>query len=465
MARAGKDRSFFGRGAQEGDVIADRYRVARELGAGGMGQVVEVEHVELAKRFALKLIRPDRWDETLDARFRREARALARVSSPRVAQVTDFGFDPERGPFYVMELVEGEPLHALIEREGPLPRARALELAIGIAEALADVHAAGIVHRDIKPGNIGVVARGPVEIRLLDFGLATSVDERFGSKITESKRVVGSMPYMAPEQFHGEAPSPTVDLWALGIVIYEMLTGRLPFEAPSTAALIHQILNEAPPLPPPPQRTAQLLSRLLAKDPALRPNTAAEAIELIEDALANPDPFRAGPISTQEATRVDTGATAAEPVAGRWRPYAGAALGAIGLLTAGIAAGLLAGGREVEAVPLPPDPPAAAREGPDVADPAAPVEVALPAVPPAVEAPAPAPAAPLAEAAQAAPVPVPVPVASARRARSASATPSDRAEPPVEAVEPPPGPPEEVPSEPEPAPEPWNGTIIESSPR
>ena len=105
-----KDRSFFGKGAREGDVLAERYRVTREIGAGGMGQVVEVEHLELEKRFALKLIRPDRWDETLEARFRREAKSLARVSSPRVAQVTDFGVDESCGPYYVMELLDGEDL-------------------------------------------------------------------------------------------------------------------------------------------------------------------------------------------------------------------------------------------------------------------------------------------------------------------------------------------------------------------
>ncbi|UJR86089.1 serine/threonine-protein kinase [Sandaracinus amylolyticus] len=270
-----------------GDVVAARYRVTREIGAGGMGQVLEVEHVELEKRFALKLVRPDRWDATLDARFRREARALAKVTTPRVPQITDFGVDPGRGPFYVMELVDGTPLDVLLSREGPLPRERALELAIGIAEALVDVHAAGIVHRDVKPSNLGVCRSGPVSVRLLDFGLATGVDERFGSKITESRSIVGSLPYMAPEQFHGERPTVRVDLWALGVILYEMLAGALPFEAPSTAALMHQILYApVPSTHDAPRSTSSVLAKLLAKDPEERPASAVEAIELLESALA-----------------------------------------------------------------------------------------------------------------------------------------------------------------------------------
>ncbi|AKF10510.1 serine/threonine-protein kinase [Sandaracinus amylolyticus] len=272
-----------------GDVVAARYRVTREIGAGGMGQVLEVEHVELEKRFALKLVRPDRWDATLDARFRREARALAKVTTARVPQITDFGVDPGCGPFYVMELVDGTPLDVLLAREGPLPRERALELAIGIAEALVDVHAAGIVHRDVKPSNLGVCRSGPVRVRLLDFGLATGVDERFGSKITESRSIVGSLPYMAPEQFHGERPTVRVDLWALGVILYEMLTGALPFEAPSTAALMHQILYApVPSSHDAPRSCGSVLAKLLAKDAGERPASASEAIELLEGALARP---------------------------------------------------------------------------------------------------------------------------------------------------------------------------------
>lgn len=249
-----------------------------------------------------------------------------------------------------MELIEGDALDALIRRESPLARERALELAIGIAEALLDVHEAGIVHRDVEPGNIGVCRKGPVEVRLLDFGLATSTDERFGSRITESKRVVGSMPYMAPEQFHGHSPSPRVDLWALGIVLYEMLCGKRPFDAPTTAALIQRILTEPPP-PLPMDQDAGLLRRLLAKDPALRPQSAAEVVELLEEALAHPGSAQ-GPIVTAEATPVEP--APAPRRAREWKRPLGIGLAEAGLLALGATFGTWLTDRSDEARRLPP---------------------------------------------------------------------------------------------------------------
>ncbi|MCA9606772.1 MAG: protein kinase [Myxococcales bacterium] len=441
-----RKRSYFGSGAAPGEVIAGRYRVVREIGAGGMGQVVEVEHLELEKRFALKLIRPDRWDDTLETRFRREAKALAKVSSPRVAGVTDFGVDDDRGPFYVMELVEGESLHDVVRREGPLPRERALEIAIGIAEALADVHEAGIVHRDVKPGNIGICDKGPVEVRLLDFGLATSADERFGSRITESHRVVGSMPYMAPEQFHGEAPTPRVDLWALGIVIYEMLSGQLPFDAPTTAALIHKILNEAPP-PLPVHGQGGLLARLLAKEAALRPSTAQEAIELIEDSLLNPSSDETS-VPTAEATRVEApvGTPVRRP---SWPRTVGLGLGALGLITLGASAAhwirASASGPEVPTVDVSVNAPEVAPTGLEEAAPAEPPHEV--AVEPPIEA--------VAVEAVAVDVVEPPPRAEPTRPRRQAPREDEPEVAPLEA---------EVPSTPDPV-EAWDGTIIESPSR
>lgn len=275
---------------EAGRVVADRYVVRSILGQGGMGQVVEVEHLELGRRFALKVLRLERWNDELVKRFNREARALAKLSTPRVAQVTDFGIDAQAGPFYVMELLDGETLEDRIEREHRISPRVALTLGAEICDALADVHAEGIVHRDLKPSNVGLPKRGPVGVKLIDFGLAASMDDRFLSRITQSQQILGSLPYMAPEQFNGAAPAASMDLYAVGILLYEILTGRLPFMAPTTAALIHQILaTPVPPLPPELRDLPMvhpLLEQLLAKEPGRRFASAKAAGQAIRDVLA-----------------------------------------------------------------------------------------------------------------------------------------------------------------------------------
>jgi serine/threonine protein kinase len=271
-----------------GSTVAERYLVRRVLGQGGMGQVLEVEHLALGRPFALKILRLEKWNDELVRRFNREARALARVTTPRVAQVTDFGVDQEVGPYYVMELLEGETLEDRLQREGRVPVERALAICAELCDALSEVHAASIVPRDLKPSNVGLPRSGPVGVKLLDFGLAASMDDAFLSKITQSQQILGSLPYMAPEQFGSAEPSIAMDIYAVGIVLYESLTGRLPFVAPSTAALIHQIL--ATPPPPLPEELGavavlrSLLEQLLAKDPAMRFASAAAAAHALRDA-------------------------------------------------------------------------------------------------------------------------------------------------------------------------------------
>ncbi|MCB9612506.1 MAG: serine/threonine protein kinase [Sandaracinus sp.] len=268
-----------------GTVIGDRYRVVRELGGGGMGTVYEVEHVDLGRPFALKVLRLGARNDELEQRFRREARALAMVRSPRVAQVTDFGIDPVVGTWYVMELVAGESLEDRLVRDGALPPAEALPILAEVAEAIADVHDASLVHRDLKPSNIGLPSRGPLRAQLLDFGLAASIDDAFLTRITQSQQVLGSLPYIAPESFSGTRPSVAADLWSLGIVIYETLSGRLPFDAPSTAALMHAILTApAPRLDGFPTELGALLRALLDKEPTKRPDSARVVAERLRAA-------------------------------------------------------------------------------------------------------------------------------------------------------------------------------------
>jgi serine/threonine-protein kinase len=269
----------------DGRVIGERYRVVRELGGGGMGTVYEVEHVDLGRPFALKVLRLGTRNDELEQRFRREARALAMVRSARVAQVTDFGIDPVVGTWYVMELVAGESLETRLQRETSLAPADALPILADVADAIADVHEAGLVHRDLKPSNVGLPSRGPLRAQLLDFGLAASVDDAFLTRITQSQQVLGSLPYIAPESFSGARPSPAADVWSLGIVIYETLAGRLPFDAPSTAALMHAILTApVPRLEGFPPALASLLRAMMEKEPEHRTIGAREVAERLRAA-------------------------------------------------------------------------------------------------------------------------------------------------------------------------------------
>ena len=286
---------------QRGSVLGDRYLIRSTLGEGGMGHVFEVEHMALGRRFALKVLKLERWSEELLSRFQREARSLGQIDSAHVAQVTDFGIDPAVGPFYVMELVKGETVADRIDRQreatgaGVVDLGEAVAIAGEVAAALTAIHGAGIVHRDIKPSNIGLPDSGPVRVKLLDFGLAASIDDSFLQRITRSQQVLGSLPYMAPEQFHGARPSPAMDLYALGVLLFEMLTGRLPYAGPSTAALIHTILTSPVPslaasgtaaLPP---ALVSLTARLLDKEPGRRPDSAASVQGLLA-AIASAQP-------------------------------------------------------------------------------------------------------------------------------------------------------------------------------
>ena len=268
--------------------VAERYRLVKLLGEGGMGQVFEAEHEALGRRFALKVLRIEPFTDEILKRFQREARALGRVAGVRVAQVTDFGVDDEVGPFYVMELLDGETLEQRIKRVKRLAIPDLVPIAIDLCESLAEVHAASIVHRDLKPSNIGLPRSGPVKVKLLDFGLAAIVEDTFAERLTQSQQFIGTLPYMAPEQFAGAPPAPKLDLYALGVVLYEMVSGRLPFKAQFPAALVQQHLFEPP---PPfaesapgvevPSWLAAIVMRLLAKDPDDRyadPSTVARAI-------------------------------------------------------------------------------------------------------------------------------------------------------------------------------------------
>ena len=229
-----------------GTVIDNRYEVLSVLGEGGMGIVYAARHRALGKRFALKALRKDlASDGEIAARFIQEARTAASVSHPGLVEITDFGKLPGGQPFFVMELLEGQSLAALIRRGGPIPAARAVNIIRQISEALGAAHDLSIVHRDLKPDNIHVSTddAGRDRVKIVDFGLAKVIG---ASRLTRAGMVFGTPHYMSPEQAMGEPTDHRADIYALGVVMYEMFTGRVPFEADSYMGVLTKHMYMAP---------------------------------------------------------------------------------------------------------------------------------------------------------------------------------------------------------------------------
>jgi serine/threonine-protein kinase len=229
-----------------GVVVDDRYEVQGVLGEGGMGTVYRVRHCVIERPFALKVLRADlASDANLGLRFLREAKAAASISHPSVVQITDFGTLPSGQPYFVMELLAGESLSALIGKGGPLPAARAVRLLDQMIDALAAAHAAGVVHRDLKPDNILICPSpgGGETLKVLDFGLAKVAGQ---SRLTKAGLVFGTPHYMSPEQASGGTVDERTDVYALGVVMYEMFTGRVPFEADTYMGVLTKHLYVAP---------------------------------------------------------------------------------------------------------------------------------------------------------------------------------------------------------------------------
>ncbi|RCG18323.1 serine/threonine protein kinase [Sphaerisporangium album] len=262
----------------QGTTLAGRYRLDVRLGAGGMGEVWRGEDIVLARTVAVKVLLPGRMDDPgFAARFQGEARAMATINHPGVVDVYDYGVSdvPGAGPtaYLVMRFVDGEPLDRLLTRLVRIAPEPAMELIAQAASALQAVHDMGIVHRDVKPGNLLVRQDGTLV--LTDFGIARA---DAGHRLTDAGMVLGTAAYCAPEQAEGQPVTPAVDLYALGVVAYECLAGQRPFDGdtPVTIALKH-IREDPPPLPPDvPPAVRHVVERALAKDPARRWHSAAE---------------------------------------------------------------------------------------------------------------------------------------------------------------------------------------------
>ncbi len=268
----------------EGYVLGERYGLTRRIAVGGMGEVWDAFDSVLQRSVAVKVMRPSMADEQVFAkRFRAEAMMAASLSHPNIATVFDYG-EHQSLAFLVMELVLGEPLSDRVRREGALPAQLVRSIVRQAALALMVAHERGVVHRDIKPANVMITPHGAV--KLTDFGIARALD---GSSHTRTGEVLGTPFYISPEQALGRAASAASDLYALGVVAHELLSGKRPFDrgTPVATALSH--VNEPPPPLPPdtPPDLAEVISACLHKDPGLRPaNARAVAGALVLDASA-----------------------------------------------------------------------------------------------------------------------------------------------------------------------------------
>ena len=348
-----------------GSTLAERYVIEDLIGEGGMGRVYRARHAELPRRFAIKILFGELAAlSDMRARFRMEAESAARLDHPNLVPVVDVGETDEGLLYLAMDYVDGRSLAAIIDEEGPLDAARATSLARRLCRGLQHAHERGMVHRDFKPDNVLVVEKDGVEVpRIADFGLAVLTEDAGGGagRLTRKGETMGTPPYMSPEQLTGRAVDARSDLFSLGVVLYEMLTARTPFEG-TMFEMVRQIATEAPPamsarapevaVPPELERVAQ---RLMATRPEDRYASAAEVIADLDAVALGPkrgratsappppldlaiDDLPAAPVSaTGRSTLSDTGELLAL-VKEKRRGVVVIALVGVGLAIAGIVA-------------------------------------------------------------------------------------------------------------------------------
>src|SRR5882672_234373 len=267
-----------------GTMLAERYRIVGLLGAGGMGEVYLAEDNQLGRKVAIKFLPPEvATDERARNRLLREAKTAATLDHANICAIYEVGQEGDHS-FIVLQYIEGETLAARLKHQPPDLR-EALAIAAQVADALAEAHARGIIHRDIKPENIMLTTRG--QVKVLDFGLAKTLrdpgilesDAQTGSMLSIPGMVMGTVPYMSPEQVRGEELDCRSDIFSFGTVLYELLSGRRPFEAKSTAEVISAILTVEPPpisrssLGPIGSGEDRLIRKCLEKDAGLRYQT------------------------------------------------------------------------------------------------------------------------------------------------------------------------------------------------
>ncbi len=309
-----------------GTTVAERYRVIRKLGEGGMGSVYLAMHTILEKQVALKVLHGEfaRKPDLVD-RFMQEAKAASRIRHENVIDISDFGVTPEGHVFFAMELLQGADLHDAIARakiSGELlPWSRTKKIFLQICSALSAAHARGIVHRDLKPENVYLIEflGDPDFVKLLDFGIAKLTDvsnEEGGRKLTKTGMLFGTPEYMSPEQARGEHVDHRVDIYAMGCILFQLVSNRVPFEADNFMGVLSQHLTEQPPAIAPevfdqigaPRALAEVIDRALEKDRDQRWQTIDELANAVREVCGDPlpaeksQPNRAANVSSPSET-------------------------------------------------------------------------------------------------------------------------------------------------------------------
>jgi serine/threonine-protein kinase len=396
---------------EPGAIVGDKYRVGRQIGRGGMGVIVEATHVQLGTKVAIKILKANREERPEVAeRFLQEARAAAQLKNEHICRVHDYGTLPDNAPFMVMELLEGRDLGSLVDVEGPLDYKLVAHYVIQACAGLAEAHGRGLIHRDLKPGNLFLEIRpdGSPFIKILDFGIAK--DANSDLKLTQTQSVMGSPCYMAPEQLRkAKIVDTRTDIWALGVVMYELLTETLPFPGDDLPELVMAITGEPPPPLPGgkiPAKMVDLVYKCLDKDPNDRFQSVGELAEALAPfaeldgkqladlsaAMLAPRPHAAtranravDELLAKETTlRTATGAMEEKPLPKGWLAAA-----LVGALAIGLGGWLVLRGKGGEDEPPPPPPQAAVPVAADAAvqtviapDAAPPPDAAVVEVPP-----------------------------------------------------------------------------------
>ncbi len=297
-----------------GSTIGGKYRLESKLGAGGMGAVYRATRLIIGDEVAIKILHDGQNDQRAAERFRREAQAAARLKHPNAVNIYDFGVTDDGLQYLVMELVEGESSRRIIKQQGPLTPSAAAEIISQVCAALDEAHRHNIIHRDIKPDNIIVdVTANRLRVKVLDFGIAKLRDDTAGN-LTQTGSVLGTPHYMSPEQCLGEELDSRSDIYSLGIVLYEMLAGVVPFNSPSSAAVVVQHVTQ----PPTPLRLVNtsispavdvVVLHALEKQREGRPKTAGSFADAISAAIAGRTEAASGDISKGDFGLAGIGST------------------------------------------------------------------------------------------------------------------------------------------------------------